>query len=535
MAIDVSIHHPHRGRFAGIVPRLLVVAACLVCLAPQPVCATDVSEADRLIAEAEANLWFGLAENGRAREFARGLQVLERADEVLQTADMPDADRARLTLRFDALREDLTLNLERSQRKFYGAYPLARLTIPYPMVVRETDRTETFRLPSDLDAVKWATERVVTDILRFQYPHVVLRSDPRNRAFENEAMRVFSQANRPFVHGRGEVIDALSSEDMAAFDRGEIEAGTVARLMEHFGAAKLLVATLRQDVDLPDGTVVALHGTFYEAASGQTTDSFAHMGFSRDRRGQLSTIAWAHIVLLGIVLLVAAVTPWSHTERPPMVQRIVAGVALFAVGRAFAFVAVILLRKIIPDPDGSAAGAAWWPVLVALALILGSGFVAWLAQARLSNIVAGSRTSREVGMIFGMGALGAAAYFIEPLVLLEPDRGVSAFIPFALAGCLLAALAGYAMRTGPPVPRYFLLGPILVTPFVGLALFAVSPGRLWFLVGVSLLLCVAAWLRHLYAVGHGLEEAEFDESEAERTDEEILKQIGKKIEKKLPI
>lgn len=104
-----------------------------------------------------------------------------------------------------------------------------------------------------------------------------------------------------------------------------------------------------------------------------------------------------------------------------MIQRLAMGAALFIVGRIFAPLAVLVLRRVIPDPDAAATGSWWWPALLGLVTILGSGFVAWLAQARTSRIVPGSRTSRAVGKIFVLAALGACAYFIEPLLLLEPD------------------------------------------------------------------------------------------------------------------
>ena len=161
--------------------------------------------------------------------------------------------------------------------------------------------------------------------------------------------------------------------------------------------------------------------------------------------------------------------------------------------------------------------------------------MAWLAQARTSRIVPGSRTSRAVGMVFVLAALGACAYFIEPLLLLEPDRGLIVLVPFVMASVALAGLTGYAIRTGPPVPPYFVLGSVVVAPLVGMALLAMRPGLLWWTVVASGVLCALAAVRHKYAVAHGLEETEPDEDEAERRDLERLEKFGKDFEKKLPV
>ena len=180
-------------------------------------------------------------------------------------------------------------------------------------------------------------------------------------------------------------------------------------------------------------------------------------------------------------------------------------------------------------------GSGWWPGLVGVVVILGSGFVAWLAQARLARIVAGSRTSRAVGTIYSLAAVGGCAYFFEPVLMLDPGAGVLVLVPLVLAAALLAGLTGYAIRTGPPVPLYFLLGVFIVAPAVGIALLAMSPRLLWATVVASVVLVALAITRHKYAMARGLEEAEPDEEAAKQADLERLEKLGKDFEKKLPI
>jgi len=491
-------------------------------------------EARQLTANAEGMLWLGLAEHGRVQEFTDALVLLDRADELLAETDAQESDSVRLGQQIEALREDLTLNLEYSRRRFFGAFPLARLAHPVVALARQDDITETMHLEAGNVAVKRATERVEAGILSRQYPHVVLRSVPRNRAYENVAMRAFAKANRPFARSRIDLVGALTAEGLAAYDRGDFDADIAPRIMEALGAAKLVIVTIREAADIPDGTVVVLGGAFFETGSDAQTDSFAHMGFSRSRRDQVSRILWAHLGLLLTALVCAVRTRWNQAAPWPMTQRLAMGGALFVGGRIFASVAVMALRGVIPRPDAAATSAWWWAAVLGLVVVLGSGILAWIAQARLSGSVIGSRTSRAVGMIFALAALGACAYFVEPLLLLDPDAGPAVFAPFLLASVTLATLMGYAARTGPPVPRYFLLGPICVVPVVGVALFAMSSGALWGTVGLSGLLCAVAVARHRYAVAHGFEEEE-DDDEAERLDRERLDKLGRDIERKLPI
>jgi len=507
---------------------------CLCGVAVESVRASDAGEARRLTDQAEGMLWFGLAGDGSVREFAEALELLDRADELLVAAETLDADRARLTQRIEALRRDLNLNLERSRRRFSGTFPLARLILPLPMMAQQDDVTETVHAESANEAVRGAAERVVEHILRLQYPHVVFRSAPRNWAFENEAMRVFADADRPFAHSRAELVNVLTPEELASYDRGDFDSSAMGRLMDALGAAKLLVLTIREDVDLPDGTLVVLEGVFFETGLGAPTDRFAHMGFSRGRQSQVQWIGLAHLILFAVALVLAAWTPWSLTAPWPMIQRIAMGAGLFVVGRIFAPLAILALRPLIPYPNAAAVSSWWWPALLGVVVIFGSGFVAWLAQAQVARIVPGSRTSRAVGMVFALAAIGASANFIEPLLLLDPAGGLFVVVPFVLASAVLAGLCGYAIRTGPPVPTYFVLCPAAVAPLVGMALLSMSPSLLWATVVASVVVCALAVARHRYAVAHGLEEAEPDEEAAKQADLDRLEKVGKDLGKKLP-
>jgi len=50
------------------------------------------------------------------------------------------------------------------------------------------------------------------------------------------------------------------------------------------------------------------------------------------------------------------------------------------------------------------------------------------------------------------------------------------------------------------VPHYFTIGPLLAAPLVGVALMKASSGPLWLTVGLSAVVCLAAWIRHRVAV-----------------------------------
>ena len=231
------------------------------------------------------------------------------------------------------LREDLTFNLERSRERFYGAFPLARVMQPFPLMLQSEDLIETVLPEPAIEAVGAATERVVTEIVRIQHPQVVFRSVPPNRGFENEAMRVFNTANAPYANSRADLASALTAEDLESFDRGDLQSGVIGRLMEALGATDLLVLTVIEGVLLPDGNMVVLKGAFFEDGSEAPTDTFVHMGFARGRRHQVRWMFAAQLILFVVALVVAGSTRWSVSTPWPMIQRIAMGASFFMLGR----------------------------------------------------------------------------------------------------------------------------------------------------------------------------------------------------------
>ena len=107
------------------------------------------------------------------------------------------------------------------------------------------------------------------------------------------------------------------------------------------------------------------------------------------------------------------------------------------------------------------------------------------------------------------------------------------FLPFLLAALSLAMLFAFAARTGPPVPHYFSIGPVLVAPLVGIALMKASPGLLWITVVLSAVLCGVARIRHRVAVVRGTEEPEPDPEAAAKADRDRLMKIDSQISNKI--
>ena len=68
---------------------------------------------------------------------------------------------------------------------------------------------------------------------------------------------------------------------------------------------------------------------------------------------------------------------------------------------------------------------------------------------------------------------------------------------------------------------------------VGVSLMMAWPSLLWLMVGLSGVLCCAAWIRHRVAVARGTEEREPTPEEAALADQQRLVELEKKIIKNL--
>ncbi|MGB5815460.1 MAG: ABC transporter C-terminal domain-containing protein [Thermoanaerobaculia bacterium] len=524
--------------------RIVCILLCSCPLLARAVSASEASEVRDLAARADALMRLGVAEKGASRSFEEAETLLGEAENRLAEADLPSSAEAELTLEIAAVREDLEDLVELYEERFYGVFPLARLTVPSLLADEGLVITEQVYHAPDVAAIMAATRKVADLLDEYHHPYVVFRSSPPNRHLENVASEELLRDRRSTPYTRKALVTALGSEDLAAFDRGELEPQILDRLATALDAVSLLVLTIGQSVELEDAQVRTIHGEYFQPGAviqGSSVDStpwvrletFVVIGSARDRRDQHQLIIIVQLILLALALIWSAQVKWSLGRFSKVFGRLAIGAALFVFGRLFAIVLIGLLRRFIPDASALAAAAWWWPALLGIMIILGGGLIAWIGQARLTDIVPGARGARAVGTIFALVAMGAASHFVAPLLIFDPGTGLANLLPFLLATLSLALLFAFAARTGPPVPHYFTIGPLLVAPLVGMSLMVASPPLLWLTVGASVVLCAAAWIRHRIAVARGTEEPEPSPEEAAEIDKEKLMKIDNKISKKL--
>ena len=515
---------------------LLIVAFGAVTISS----ASGTSDLNELLDRADLFVRLGVMEGGASLAFVEAGHVVEAAATGIEEADLLPADRQRLTRELDAIREDLELLTELYDERFYGVFPLARLATPSVFTDDGLAVSEQLFHPPEVAAVLISTGKLLKQLDQYDHPHVVLRSSPNDRRLENIAAAVLVRDERSTPHMRRALVDGLSVDELEAFDRGEITSALVDRLYATFDAVSLLILTIAQPTDVDDGSVIVLHGDFYlpgEVVQGSPVDatpsirikSFRYLGFALDRRDQHGWITGLELLMFALALIWAGQVKWSIDKPLKLLYPLVIGATFFVFGRVATVAAVAVLRKYMPEATALAAAAWWWPALLGLHAILGAGLVAWILQARLTAIIPGARGAPAVGSMFSLVALGACSYFVAPLLLLDEGRGLINLIAFVASSVSLAVLFGFSVRTGPPVPHYFAVGPLVMAPVLGVCVFTTSPRLLWIAASTTGALCLAAWIRHRIALARGTEEPELTAEEAAQVDQQRLIKIREKL------
>lgn len=518
---------------------LVSITTSFAATLPAPDASLISAELDR----AELLLRLGIVEKGAGRSFEEASDLLETTRQQLATADLTAEEKQRLEREAAAAEENLDLQTELYEDRFFGVFPLIRLIIPFLFANEGFGITEQVYHEPNEAAVRSATRALLTQINSFFHPHVVIRSSTKDRRLEILAFEDLLRDGRTTPHTRREVIAALSESELELFDGGEFDPRVFDRLRVAFDAADLMVLTfgtpvgfddvlaipLRADYSIPGETI---QGSAADASLEIIAESSRYLGFARDRRAQVRPIIAAQLLLLVLAAVWATRVQWSIERTLPMLFRLAIGSALFVAGRIITIATVYLLQRAVPDPSDLVTASWWWPASLGLMVVVGGGLVVWIAQARFTDIIPGARAAPAVGSIFALVAMGSSSYFIAPLLLFDPGPGFASLVPLAIASVSLGGLFGLAVRTGPPVPHYFAVGPLVIAPALGISLAMVSPALLWASAIASGVLGMAAWLRHRWAVAHGTEEPEIDPATAAEADQKRLADLQQRLKRK---
>ncbi|MCB9873191.1 MAG: AAA family ATPase [Planctomycetaceae bacterium] len=455
------------------------------------------SEIDRQILHAETYYWFGMAEQGNMTAFRKGLWHLSQAEEQLAAVSLSTDDKERYASRIEGLRVDLDEQIEIAHDTLFGVFPLMRFITQ--TLFAEATTLDTFEViddPTVMASTFAAKNLALTTITEWKQRHqldVAFTSVPHNPQLENEALYVFNSHPKFFVHNLREVTDALSAEQLRAFQAGEVTPAIKRRLLEAFGISDLLVVLVREN-DVVDGDYFyVLEGEIYGSAADTPTQNFAVMGFSRDRNRWFTLIIMINVFLVACAYL--AFWLQSRIRRRAAVRSrawsfVVLPLLAFTVGRVTPWFVGPLLKSISPVPETLAIVSFWMPALAGIALTIGPMTGFWLVAKRLAKIWPLFALESRLASIFLGIAAGVAAYLSVAMFLFQQGGAWAAFIPATIAIAGLAYLFGRALDSVDETPSGFAALACLLSLFVGPAVFLCSPIWLWSVAGLTTL----SWL-----------------------------------------
>ena len=538
----IYAQRPESGRcFKSTV--LGVMFALPLLLASAMATATGAAEVHSLLNQAESQLALGIAEKGAGDGLEKAMDLVAQAETTIQRAAPTQREKAGLQREARELREQLEVMIELYQDRFYAAYPLTRLLLPTLLKDEGFAVEEQLFHPPEIAAVEVAARKFSSKVAGIDTPKIVVRSQPGDVVLENVALSTLSMEGATIPINRRALFRTLGSDGLAEFDAGNITQSMLTRLMSSLNTESLLVATVQQGAGNKDDLVMyGLLGHLYlrgEALSGSPADAspavrvsaISSWGMVVDRRAQFWPILLLEAGMLLAAIGIAARTRWSVLQPLKPLYRMAVGAGLYVYGRGFIIAVITLMGSRAPDPSDMVAAGWWWPALLGLNIVVLPGLLAWLGQARMTEVIPGSRGARAVGTIFGLSALGCASYFVAPILLMQETAGYLSLALFVFSCVGLAILFAFAVRTGPPVPLWFAPAPLLVAPLLGTALLMLDIGWLAGIAAVTTLLYLAATARHRYAVAHGIEEPEPSEEAAAEADQERLMKLRAKLKK----
>lgn len=393
----------------------LFIAAAIV----QPAAADPWADVTDAAAKAEANLWFGLNDQGNLADFDLARQRLDEAEAHL--ADVPEgAERDAILVVLGSLRADLREVEGVYDDKLAANLPLFRFMGP-PLLVAP-GALHSFELIDD--PRETAANQAVNAILapgdwvvqRRAQIDVVFAAQPADAGLEREALAAFNRDPRYFVHTEREVATALLELDPTGqlvdkASQGEITNEAATALNKAFGSDRFLFVILRRQPSeegshfyIAEASVVSNEGVVQRAQA---------MGFGRDRRDQMPTILAAHGIFFSLALL-------FHLFRRGLgagLKEYLAPLFAFALGRVAPWGVAAALGAVKPANDTLLVLGFWWPLVAGMAsLILPLVLLATLGR-RLPVIATYLSLGRGLQTLTICAALGLAAWWATPLLV----------------------------------------------------------------------------------------------------------------------
>ena len=402
------------------------------------------------IKHADTYYWFGMAESGNVELFEKGLVYLDTASDLINECHtLSVADREELLRKVGALETDINGQIALSFDTFYGFFPLTRLFTN--SVFSDPVATGTYELVDDplvmaaTSAMASMSEEITGKWGREPQLDVVFTSVPNNSELENEALYIFNQSSKYFVHNKMEIVSVFNEEELEKFEQAIMTKEMKDKLIDSFNSTTLVMAVVRQ-LDIVEGDHFFLAEAYaYNRASDSAIRNLHVMGFSRDRTSSFNQF----LILNGLLLCFAILlynffhssdfgsTMGKKYKLDLNLSSSMAAMFYFFTGKMFPLLIFPMLDYFRPMPETLAIVSFWWCLLVGICLFIGPPILLKSMSVRLGTI-SEFFMSRGKGVASALAiTLGIVCYFSE-LLIMKPIDNLYGFI-FLLSISALAS------------------------------------------------------------------------------------------------
>ena len=309
------------------------------------------------LSDREFAYWFALADHGN----------LTWLDKELKTID--DAT-IKPTTEGEAFRDDLIEQREMAHDTLGGVFPLLRFF--FKKILLAPDELYPNEILDDINVIAATgavTEQIKTIVENWKaVPHfdVIFTSSPVNVAIENEALYLFNEHPKFFVHNLREkvvFIKQMASEDNV-INLDALNSEILEKAKTHFDASHVILIDLQQQ-NSPEGTSFFISEASVVELNTLKLNRIRNMGFAVDNSKQLANFFFISIVSI--------IFGYFHLRMQGVFQRnkdvlldclVYAGVFLFALV-APSIVGPIAKTVIFVPTLETLAVAGWWIVPIA--------------------------------------------------------------------------------------------------------------------------------------------------------------------------
>ena len=443
-----------------------------------------------LIAHADTYYWLGMEENGDIKSFNRGLYFLNQADSLLRTLENSDKDYLNFSNQSSALRGDLDNQIIRASDRFIGTFPISNI-IGYNFFTKNKP-PGTYEMVDDprVTSAINATSNLVNDIAgkwgKEPQIDVVFTSLPKDQELENEALYLFNQSSKYFVHNKKEVRSVLAANEMNLFEKGVMSDQMKNRLIDAFNSSTLMMVVIRKLDHVDDVYFYLAEGHTYNKNSSGSIRQFYTMGFSRDGRDNSGKMTLFIVVLFVLTIVFYNGMNYFRNQSGFSLKpsSFFVPIVYFLFGMILPFLIQPVISAFKPDLESFSRISFWWPLVMGVSILSGPNAVLFVASTRLGNIIPGLLTGSRGGSTAVAITAGSLCYFSVPLVLFDQPVTSIFSVLMIIAVLFSAYLFGLAVDRVQKTPVEYVILSLFIFAGVGLGIYTLNI-KIMFLMALS--------------------------------------------------